>query len=171
MINIYKNNKEEIEVLKWNGRLDREFLEIAGNSFSVEHNSTIIIHIKTTVGSCIELLPGYYIIKNSSGGLDVCSEETLDSNYKFIGPKKRYKVIKCIKTCEACPSQWDVWDETGTYIYIRFRWSRLSASLGVLGEEVFGKIVGESGLDGVMTFEELKDFTKDVIDWGDCIEE
>jgi hypothetical protein len=26
------------------------------------------------------------------------------------------------QTSFACPSQWDAWDENGTYYYIRYRW-------------------------------------------------
>jgi hypothetical protein len=33
-------------------------------------------------------------------------------------------IIKAIQTCEAAPSQWDLWDETGQFYYARYRSGR-----------------------------------------------
>jgi hypothetical protein len=48
------------------------------------------------------------------------------------------------QTSFACPSQWDAWDENGTYYYIRYRW----------GDYVFIEQVGDE-LDGVMDQEDM----------------
>lgn len=31
-------------------------------------------------------------------------------------------IVKAVQTCEACPSQWDAWTDTGQYLYLRYRW-------------------------------------------------
>lgn len=33
-------------------------------------------------------------------------------------------IVLAVRTCEACPSQWDAWDEAGQYYYLRFRHAR-----------------------------------------------
>lgn len=33
------------------------------------------------------------------------------------------KLVRATRTCMACPSQWDAWDEHGNYYYLRFRHS------------------------------------------------
>lgn len=30
-------------------------------------------------------------------------------------------LVKVVRTCIACPSQWDAWDEDGDYWYLRYR--------------------------------------------------
>ena len=30
-------------------------------------------------------------------------------------------LVRAVQTCGACPSQWDAWDATGQYYYLRFR--------------------------------------------------
>lgn len=34
---------------------------------------------------------------------------------------------RIIETCPACPAQWDAWDTTGQYWYLRYRHSRGTA--------------------------------------------
>lgn len=30
------------------------------------------------------------------------------------------RLARLIRTCTACPSQWDAWAEDGTYYYVRY---------------------------------------------------
>ncbi|MFF0498486.1 hypothetical protein ACFYU5_18920 [Nocardia aobensis] len=32
------------------------------------------------------------------------------------------RIVKARQTCFACPSQWDAWDQTGRYLYLRYRY-------------------------------------------------
>lgn len=34
------------------------------------------------------------------------------------------RIVRAVKTCEACPSQWDAWTDQGQYLYLRFRHGR-----------------------------------------------
>src|SRR5690349_3612066 len=43
----------------------------------------------------------------------------------------RVKVVRVRQTCFACPSQWDAWDENGTYLYLRYRYGSGTVSLDV----------------------------------------
>jgi len=82
------------------------------------------------------------------------------------------KIVRLVKTCEACPSQWDTWDADGREIYIRYRWGwltvvRASASkpndpLGKDAEEIFVSKIG-NGFDGDMDESQLEDATQDVL--------
>lgn len=47
-------------------------------------------------------------------------------------------LVRAVQTCRACPAQWDAWDATGQYYYLRFR----------------------SGLGSVETAESAKDYVK-----------
>jgi hypothetical protein len=76
------------------------------------------------------------------------------------------RIVKAVSTCMACPSQWDAWTDDGKYVYIRYRWGYLSVSYDVMGEPILEKIVGDE-YDGVMSFEELVEHTKGVIEWAD----
>jgi len=31
-------------------------------------------------------------------------------------------IARAVKTCEACPAQWDAWTTEGQYLYLRFRY-------------------------------------------------
>lgn len=74
----------------------------------------------------------------------------------------RHHIVKAVRTCLACPSQWDAWTGTGTYLYLRFRHGIGTADLYPSGR---GERVGTSvrvaefqardGLGGVI---ELDDF-------------
>lgn len=74
----------------------------------------------------------------------------------------RSKIVKMVRTCVACPSQWDGWDENGTYFYFRYR----HGILRVDREEERGVSKKEiaQGPDGFMTYDELKGHLKDVMD-------
>lgn len=30
-------------------------------------------------------------------------------------------IVRAVQTCNACPSQWDAWTDTGQYLYLRYR--------------------------------------------------
>jgi hypothetical protein len=34
------------------------------------------------------------------------------------------KLVKVVETCPGLPAQWDAWDETGQYYYLRYRFGR-----------------------------------------------
>lgn len=68
-------------------------------------------------------------------------------------------INKIIKTCGACPAQWDMWDFEGVYYYVRYRWGVLRID-SPHGKIVFRATIDESGWDGVMSFEELKLYSK-----------
>ena len=36
-------------------------------------------------------------------------------------------IVKAVRTCISCPSQWDAWDLDGNYWYLRYRSGRGSA--------------------------------------------
>jgi len=74
------------------------------------------------------------------------------------------KIIKLIKTCDACPAQWEGKLEDGRMLYFRYRYGHLSVRISpevtddimdaVDGEEIFGTFIGDE-LDGSMSEEEL----------------
>lgn len=83
-------------------------------------------------------------------------------------------IVKQEKTCDMCPSQWDLWTDDGKYIYVRYRWGTLSIHMGDSEDDVWNvhkntNIYCErisDGLDGYMTLEELKEYTKDLFIWN-----
>lgn len=32
-----------------------------------------------------------------------------------------YTIVRAVQTCEALPSQWNAWTDTGQYLYLRYR--------------------------------------------------
>lgn len=69
------------------------------------------------------------------------------------------RVTQLEQTCFACPSQWEGEAEDGRYVFIRYRFGYLSATvsngLEDHGEYVFAQQVGDA-FDGVMEYDELK---------------
>ena len=37
-------------------------------------------------------------------------------------------IVRAVRTCTACPSQWDAWDLDGNYWYLRYRSGRGTAT-------------------------------------------
>jgi len=81
------------------------------------------------------------------------------------------RVVEIKKTCDALPAQWEGTDAEGRPVYVRFRWGFLWVGVGekgkdidsaVCGQEVFGKQIGKN-LGGVMSYDELKAATKEII--------
>lgn len=85
----------------------------------------------------------------------------------------RLKVRYCEHTCDACPSQWDIFTEDGRYIYGRYRWGYLELTLtdspetffAGMGEVIFEGVFGDD-LDGYMSTDELQRLTSEILDWG-----
>lgn len=79
------------------------------------------------------------------------------------------KIVKLIKTCDACPSQWEGKTDKGEKVYIRYRWGclRVSKSDGK-SDDVYDAIPGieihysEPGheLDGSIGTKEMKEKVK-----------
>lgn len=78
---------------------------------------------------------------------------------------EKLKVEGYEQTCWACPSQWDIFTDRSEYIYARYRWGHLTLTLND-NETIFSEQVRD-GLDGVMDTDELKELTKDILDWSD----
>lgn len=78
------------------------------------------------------------------------------------------RIVKAVQTCGACPAQWDAWTDDGKYVYVRYRWGYLSVSYDVMGEPILEKVVGDE-YDGVMSFEELVEHTKGIIEWDESL--
>lgn len=59
----------------------------------------------------------------------------------------------------ACPTQWEAKNEEGEYVYIRYRFGILSASVGEDHKRAFSDVVGD-GLDGTMSTEDMLKHTQ-----------
>lgn len=74
------------------------------------------------------------------------------------------KITELVRTCYACPSQWEGRTACGHPIYIRYRWGRLSVRIGLIGESEWGAVEGQEiiglpigdGMDGFMEYQTLK---------------
>lgn len=72
------------------------------------------------------------------------------------------RIVKAVRTCTACPSQWDAWTDDGTYLYLRFRHGCGTVST-VLGGTLpaSDSLVAEfvtSTADGLLELEEFCQF-------------
>lgn len=93
---------------------------------------------------------------------------------QILQPPTPIKVVHIEQTCDACPSQWNGLTDDNRQFYARFRWGKLSICMsepndtgeyaGVRGKEIFFKQRSD-GLDGHMTYEELVEETKGLIEW------
>ena len=78
-------------------------------------------------------------------------------------------------TSYACPTQYEGYTIDNIPVYIRYRYGYLSIRLGdkdsdifnavIHGREVFGHQVGDD-LDGYIDIEEIKEYTKEIIEWN-----
>lgn len=78
-----------------------------------------------------------------------------------------YRVKSCTKTCDCCPSQWDIYTEDGQYIYARYRFGRFTLTLNPWRDSeqlLLAMNVGDD-LDGDMSTSEMKLLTKDILRW------
>lgn len=102
-------------------------------------------------------------------------EEALKAGIEKVleNRKKPFVVERIVKTCSACPSQWDIFLDDGRYVYVRYRWGGLRLTLAENEDALFNgydqviydEQIGD-GFDGVMEEEELRDLTKDILDWS-----
>lgn len=95
---------------------------------------------------------------------------------------KIFKVVKCQKTCDMFPSQWDLDLDDGKYIYVRLRSGNFTALLCEPDkrEELEGYYIldftfsGENTMDGSfewwgnMSTERMVEITKDMLDFSEC---
>lgn len=70
------------------------------------------------------------------------------------------KVKSLVRTCSACPSQWEGELEDGRFIYIRFRWGNLGYGIGDTPKNAvknyrYGDNCGDCELDGEMSDGEM----------------
>lgn len=78
-------------------------------------------------------------------------------------------VVKIKQTCSACPSQWEGRLDDGRYIYVRYRWGGLGVGVGAsledaVKDDFFYECIGD-GMDGFLTYDELRTNTKNEISW------
>ncbi len=83
-------------------------------------------------------------------------------------------VKKLVKTCFACPAQWEGETDDSRLVYIRYRWGYLSVKISepnktditdaVRGDEVFGKDLSDP-FGGYMNDKELKEVLSGVVDF------
>lgn len=78
--------------------------------------------------------------------------------------QNQYRVVEIGQTCGACPTQWEGQDDKGRPVYARFRHGWLTVDIAE--KEVIRLSVrpGQAG-DGVMSYAELIELTKGVIEW------
>lgn len=94
------------------------------------------------------------------------------------------KVIKVVRTCSACPSQWDIDLECGLEIYVRYRGAYFTAERvrqGSIDEGVhymvedmvmvahFPGFDNENYNDGRMTNARMMQLLGDILDFEGCI--
>ena len=90
----------------------------------------------------------------------------------------RIKVVRMVRTCHACPAQWDGWTDDNRPVYVRFRWSHGYVVVGEPWQDIdtlspFGPMAAEWGNrdkpNGYLTYDELKAAVPS-IDWPDTEE-
>ncbi len=84
------------------------------------------------------------------------------------------KVIKVIRSCTACPSQWEGESSTGQFVYARYRAGRMRVDVAPTEDmwvqsphrdfTVYTEDFGHP-LDGYITYDELKTHTTGVLEW------
>lgn len=79
--------------------------------------------------------------------------------------KDKFKVVKMIRTCTACPSQWDGTTAGSNYLYFRYRWGYLSVDFE--GDNIISERLGDD-MDGWLTREQLEEKTKEWLDFSEC---
>lgn len=77
----------------------------------------------------------------------------------------RVKPGTALQTSFACPSQWQARGIDGCSVHVRYRYGALTVSVD--GRTIFIKTCGEP-LDGVMSYSDMIEQTKDFIEWPDA---
>ena len=81
--------------------------------------------------------------------------------------KPTISISELVPLCRGCPSDWETTDHLDRYVYIRFRWGRLTVEIGkteTTTERIYSEQVSDE-YDGFMEVETMIEHTKDVIDW------
>ncbi len=76
-------------------------------------------------------------------------------------------IKELVPLCRGCPSDWETTDHLDRYIYIRFRWGRLTVSVGeteTTTERIYSEQVSDH-YDGFMEAAQMIEHTKGVIEW------
>ena len=81
---------------------------------------------------------------------------------------EKINIVKCVRTCTSCPSQWDMYDDQGIRYYVRYRWGNLTVSYEPLGELLFEKICGHE-FDGYMSEDSLVLNIGNMFSFTDCV--
>lgn len=72
------------------------------------------------------------------------------------------RIVKAVRTCYACPSQWDAYTDTGDYLYLRFRHGFGTVEHYPRGcvsrDDDVVQVAAFEALDGADGFIELEDF-------------
>jgi hypothetical protein len=74
-------------------------------------------------------------------------------------------IVKVVRTCSACPAQWDMWDSFGFYYYVRYRHSVLRVYVAESEDDWFktaeAPIIEEKlepgDMGGFLSYPELKE--------------
>lgn len=84
------------------------------------------------------------------------------------------KVVNVMRTCWACPAQWEGETDSGQFVYARYRGGHMRVDVAQT-EEMWGSsphrdftVYREDfggPFDGYITFEELKQHTAGVLEW------
>lgn len=62
-------------------------------------------------------------------------------------------IVRYEMTCGSCPTQYDLWTDTGDYVYFRYRWGRVQIDLN--HQNIYEKQFGDD-LDGSMSINWVK---------------
>jgi hypothetical protein len=73
--------------------------------------------------------------------------------------------LRFVKTCDACPEQYDVFDGDKMVGYVRLRWGHLTVACpDVGGDVVYSANIGDDGWDGCFENEAQRSFHLDEAD-------
>ena len=79
--------------------------------------------------------------------------------------KEKLCIKKCIQTCYACPSQWDLFTDDNQYIYVRYRWGCFYAEKD---NEILFEYFSDNGLDGFMETEKMIELLSGLFDFSEA---
>jgi hypothetical protein len=77
--------------------------------------------------------------------------------------KEKLCIKKCIQTCYACPSQWDLFTEDDQYIYMRYRWGHFYAEKD---KEIIFEYDADNRFDGLMETETMIKLLSNLFDFS-----
>lgn len=88
---------------------------------------------------------------------------------------RKLKIVEYIKTCSACPAQWEMWVKNGRMIYVRYRYGHLTVNISekptedvakaINGKEILSLHCGDD-YHGEMEIETLEKLTKGILDFS-----